>query len=279
MKTAIALGTFDGVHIAHRFVLGLPSEYKKIAVTFAVPPKMEFQKNYELLMTFSKKESILKDLGFSKIEVLDFQKVRNSEPIEFLNFLKAQFNPSLISCGFNYRFGKNGAGDTAFLKEFCEQNGIECRVCQVFKIDEQVVSSTFIRNLLKEGKIEEANCLLQGEFSFTAKVEKGDQRGRTIGFPTINQRYPEELVKIKFGVYLTKVLVDGNEYYGITNVGIRPTYKSDYVISETFIKDFSGDLYDKEVEIVPCKFLREEIKFASLDELKSQIEKDLNQIK
>ena len=112
-------------------------------------------------------------------------------------------------------------------------------------------------------------------FSFSAEVIKGDSRGRTIGFPTINQKYPQELVKIKFGVYKTKVLVDGKEFDGVTNIGLRPTFESDYVISETYIKNFSGDLYGKTVRIIPCKFLREEKKFSSLLELKNQIEKDI----
>lgn len=276
MKTAIALGTFDGVHLAHRVVLDLPCEYEKIAVTFAVPPKMFFENDLQLLMPFSKKQQILKDLGFERVEVLDFNTVKNTKPEEFLNFLKSNYNPQIISCGFNYRFGKNGAGDTTLLKSFCQQNGIELKVCEAAKKDDEIISSTLIRNLLKQGQIEKANSLLKSEFSFCAKVQKGDQRGRQIGFPTINQRYPEELVKIKFGVYKTRVLIDGKSYEGITNIGIRPTYKSDYVISETFIKDFSGDLYDREVEIVPLKFLREEIKFASLEELKRQIQIDLN---
>ncbi len=276
MKTAIALGTFDGVHIAHRFVLDLPCEYKKIAVTFAVPPKMMFSRKTELLTSFSKKEELLKNLGFEQIEVLDFEKVKNTEPKEFLEFLKKEYNPQIISCGFNYRFGKNGAGDTELLKRFCLENGIECRICKPVEKDGKIVSSTLIRNLLKQGEIEKANQLLGNEFSFSAKVQKGDQRGRTIGFPTINQPYPEDLVKVKFGVYKTKVLIDGVTYEAITNVGIRPTYKSDYVISETFIKDFSGDLYGREIEIFLVKFLRDEIKFASLEELKRQIEIDLN---
>ncbi|MBR6564470.1 MAG: riboflavin kinase, partial [Clostridia bacterium] len=107
----------------------------------------------------------------------------------------------------------------------------------------------------------------------------GDKRGRTLGFPTINQKYPEDLVKIKFGVYKTKVLIGERSYLGITNVGMRPTFESEYVISETYIKDFSGDLYGKDVKIVLEKFIREEIRFSSVEELKIQIEKDLSYIK
>lgn len=276
MKTAIALGTFDGVHIAHRFVLSVPNEYKKVAVTFKMPPKMFFEGESELLMTYEDKVLALKSLGFSEIVSLDFEKVKNTEASEFLELLYEQYNPSLISCGFNYRFGKNGGGDVALLKTFCEKKGIECRVCEAVTVDGQAVSSTLIRKLLKQGEIKKANELLASEFSFTASVDHGDERGRTIGFPTLNQKYPEDLVKIKFGVYKTKVLFDGEEYDGITNIGIRPTFETDYVISETFIKDFSGELYGKDVKIVPKKFLRDEIKFASLEELKKQIEKDIN---
>ena len=104
---------------------------------------------------------------------------------------------------------------------------------------------------------------------------EGHKRGRTIGFPTVNQKYPENRVKLKFGVYKTRVKFGNSEYEGITDIGIRPTFHSDYVISETFIKKFSGNLYGEELEIIPTAFLREEKKFRSIEELKNQIEKDL----
>jgi riboflavin kinase/FMN adenylyltransferase len=120
---------------------------------------------------------------------------------------------------------------------------------------------------------------MKNPFFFEAEVLQGDKRGRTIGFPTINQKYPEDLVKVKFGVYKTKVIADGKAYDGITNIGLRPTFESEYIISETFIKDFSGDLYGKTVKIVLEEFIRPEVKFGSLEELKQQIEKDINYIK
>ena len=139
----------------------------------------------------------------------------------------------------------------------------------------EIVSSTRIREMLRNGEVKAANEILYEPFSFTAKVMQGDKRGRTIGFPTVNQRYPENLVKLKFGVYKTKINIDGKEYCGITDIGTRPTFKTDYVISETFIKDFSGDLYGKELKITPLEFLRDEKKFNSLEELKKQIAEDL----
>lgn len=279
MKTALALGTFDGIHIAHRFVLDLPDCYKKTAVTFPKPPKMYFDGKNELLMTFSDKKQALIDMGFDEVVALDFETLRDNSPQQFLDFLLEEYDPAIISCGFNYRFGKNGAGDTALLQEFCNKKGIHLKICDAITKDGVTVSSTLIRKLLKQGEIEKANALMQNPFSFTSEVTHGDKRGRTLGFPTINQKYPEDLVKIKFGVYKTKVLIGERSYVGITNVGMRPTFESEYVISETYIKDFSGDLYGKDVKIVLEKFIREEIRFSSVEELKIQIEKDLSYIK
>jgi len=275
MKNAIAFGTFDGIHIAHRKVLNIPLEYKKIAVTFKKPPKMFFSDNDELLMSFEDRRSSLAELGFDEVYALDFYEVKDLEPLVFLELIYKKFTPSLISCGFHYRFGKGAKGDVSFLSDFCKSKGIELMVCDEVLFEGKTVSSTAIRSLLKSGEIEKANLLLTKPFSFSAKVLKGDRRGRTIGFPTINQKYPQELVKLKFGVYKTRVFVDGKEYEGITDIGIRPTYETDYVISETYIKDFSGDLYGKTVKIEPVRFLRDEIKFSSLEELKKQIEKDI----
>ena len=275
MKTAIAFGTFDGVHIAHRKVLDLPKTHKRIAVTFLQPPKMYFSNSAELLMTFEQKCQTLKEIGFDEIYPLDFEKVKNADPKDFLQGVFEKYNPTLISCGFDYRFGKDAKGDVSLLNEFCQKNGITLKVCDEVEYEGNKVSSTMIRNLLKQGEIEKANALLMNPFSFSATVLSGDKRGRTIGFPTINQKYPQQLVKIKFGVYKTKVLFDGKEYYGVTDIGLRPTYETDYVISETYIKDFSGDLYGKEVKITLLEFIREEKKFSSLGELKKQIEKDI----
>ena len=235
---------------------------------------MYFTDNDELIIDYETKVSLLNDMGFEDIIALDFLNVKDTKPLEFLDFLKNKFNPSLISCGYNYHFGKNGEGDTAFLKEYCRKNDILCRICDRVDVEGQAVSSTFIRSLLKNGEIEKANSLLVVPFSFYGVVEHGDSRGRTIGFPTINQYYPENLVKVKFGVYKTTVTFDGKTYDGVTNIGIRPTFESKRIISETFVKDFSGNLYGKNIKITLKEFLREEMKFASLETLRRQIEID-----
>lgn len=276
MKNAIALGTFDGVHIGHRAVLDLPSDCKKIAVVFKRPPKSEIMEDKECLMTYEEKCRVMKKIGIDEIYPLEFEAVKDIEPIEFLNFLITEFSPSVISCGFNYRFGKSAVGNCEMLRSFCNENGIAFRCCPPVKSGETVVSSTEIRMLLKSGKISEANALLTEGFSFTGEVIYGDQRGRTIGFPTINQKYPNGITPLKFGVYKTLVCFDGCEYNGITNIGVRPTFLSDYIISETYIINFSGNLYGKNVTIKPLSFLRGEVKFSCLEDLQNQIIADIN---
>ena len=270
MKNAVALGTFDGVHKGHQAVLSLPSDCRRIAVTFASPPK-----GGELIMTNEEKCNALKKLGIDEIFLLDFNEVKDMPALDFLDMICKKYNPAVFSCGFNNRFGKGAKGDTALLKEYCEKREIEFVCSEPVMQDGKVISSTFLRELLKNGEIASANELLYQPFSFEAEVIEGDRRGRTIGFPTVNQRYPENLVKIKFGVYKTKLIIDGKEYIGITDIGTRPTFAVDYVISETYIKDFSGNLYGKSIKVVPLEFLREEKKFNSLDELKKQIAADL----
>lgn len=278
MKNALCLGTFDGVHMGHRAVFALAEGMNRIAVTFKKPPKSFLLKKDELIFTFEDKCRILKEIGINEIMPLDFEKVRYIAPEEFLKGMYENYKPSVITCGFNYRFGKNGDGNTDLLWNFCNEKGIEFRCAKSVEYGGKAVSSTIIRNSLKNGEVEKANELLYEPFSFTALVNHGEMRGRTIGFPTINQVYPKELVEIKNGVYKVRVIIGDKDYSGISDIGKRPTYPLDYTISETYIKDFSGNLYDKEVKIIPLQYLREEKKFNDLSELKKQIAEDLNRI-
>ena len=277
MKRAIALGTFDGLHKGHRAVLDLPDDMKKTAVIFALPPKALLSGEPRALMTEKDKCAALKKIGLDEIYTLDFNEVKDMPPEEFLLFLKQKFAPDLISCGFNYHYGKNAAGNTEMLSNFCLSHGIEFNCHNPVCEGGEPVSSTRIRKFLKNGEIEAANALLTFPFSFTAEVISGDRRGRTIGFPTVNQKYPSELIPLKFGVYKSKIIVDGEEYEGITNIGIRPTFKTDYIISETYIIGFSGDLYGKRITTIPTRFVRGEVKFSSVEELKRQIENDIKE--
>ncbi len=277
-KTAIALGTFDGVHTGHQAVIkaAVNSGFSAFAVAFKFPPKTYFDDSIGCITTLADKDKALRDLGLHEIYYLDFPEVRDMSPTDFLQFLIKEYNCAFISCGFNYRFGKNGAGDTELLREFCEQNGIILKVLDPIAIDNTTVSSTYIRSLLSGGEIERANELLARPFGFSAAVIHGDARGRTIGYPTANQIYPKRLTDVKHGVYKSLVTVNGKTYKGITNIGHRPTYETGDVRTETFILDFYDDIYGMAADVRLIEFIRPEQKFGSIKELKNAIKNDLS---
>lgn len=275
MKTAIALGTFDGLHKGHRAVLSKAIPYYGIAVTFCVPPKGVITNEPQLLILPKDREARLKELGIKQVVMQDFNKVRNIMPDEYIENLYQKYAPSRIVCGFNYSFGRDALGNTEYLKSFCNSKDIEFCCVEPQYEGESVISSTAIREYIKNGDVETASRLIYGGFSFTAKVLHGDERGRKIGFPTANQSYPELLVKPKFGVYASKAVIDGKEYNAVTNVGIRPTFKTDTVGCETYIKNFKGNIYEKEMRIRLVRFMRSEQKFNSIKELKSAISQDV----
>lgn len=268
-KYAIALGMFDGVHIGHRAVLesAIKSGFKSLAVTFDSLPF----KNGGILMTPQIKEEALKVFGIDEVRFLNFEEVKDLAPLEFLERLCHKYEVAKIVCGFNYRFGRKAEGTTEFLRNYCEERGIIFDEIPPVTQFDTPVSSTLIKQLLNNGEAEKAEQLLTTPFYFKAVVENGDHRGRTIDFPTANQKYPENYVELKSGVYQTVVTVDGKRYDGVTNIGFRPTYPTKKTTAETYILNFNEDCYGKELKLEIIKFLRPEQKFNSLEELKNAI--------
>ena len=277
MKTAVAFGVFDGLHKGHREVLEKTRGYNSIAVTFKNLPKLGGA-DKELLMTYKDREEALKSLGINKVEFLDLMKIGDMSPKEFLDYITSKYDLSLIACGENFRFGKCAVGNVDFLKEYCQEKKIDLSVTSSVKTKETVISSSFIRGLIKDGKIDRANEFLLFPFSFTSPVKKGDQRGRLLGFPTINQEIPDTLVIPKSGVYKAIVEIEGEKYNAVSDIGTRPTYLIDHIAAETHILDFCGDLYGKYVKVTLQKYLREEIKFSSKDDLIYAIKKDISEV-
>lgn len=275
-KTALALGTFDGVHIGHKKVLAaaLQDDYKAMAVTFSVPPRAQLtgEENSQLT-TREEKEALLYGMGVIPV-FLDFKQICHLAPTDFLNFLIQRFKPDRLSCGFNYHFGKNAAGDTKLLRQFCREKGIDCKVAKAVKASGLPVSSTAIRALIAQGELPQANLLLGRAFSYTGTVQHGAARGRRLGFPTANINYPNGLVRPKFGVYAGYTTVNGQTFRSVTNLGVRPTFHSEKIISETFLFDFSGDIYGKNITVSLLAFIRPEQKFSGEQELKKMVELD-----
>ncbi len=275
METAIVLGTFDGLHAGHRAVIEKANGFYSVAVTFDIPPKSFFTGEPQLLILPHDRIERLKKLGIDKVDVQCFADVKDIDADTYLKLLKQKYHPKRIVCGFNYHFGKNAKGDTTLIAKFCNENDIEFICVPPVEEREVTISSTYIRKLIQDGNMSDAASMMYGGFSFTAPVLHGDARGRNLGFPTANQEYPKELLRIKFGVYISRVEIDGKCYKAITNVGIRPTYQTDDVGCETFIKDFSGDIYSKQMKTELLQFIRQEKKFSSVDELKNAILNDV----
>ena len=276
----LALGNFDGIHKGHRAVLEKAlSEAKKRGLVPAVllfdehPKKVLFGEAPPLLITESDKREQLSKMGFSLVTA-SFSELQNLSAVEFITKIYCSLNVRAISCGYNYRFGKNAEGDVFSLKTECEKLGITLFVAPEKIYEGEAVSSTRIRAALQNGEVKKANAMLGREFSYCIEVVSGDRRGRLLGFPTINQFFLPDFVKLRKGVYASKVKLSDKWYPAVTNIGIRPTVDGESFRSETCILGFSGDLYGAEVEVFLLDFLRDETKFDSLEELTEAIARD-----
>ena len=274
-ELAAALGSFDGLHLGHRQVIGntlsVPG-LRPAVITFQQNPSVSLQKKpVPLLTTNEQKLALLKEMGVEVVYLLPFDRIRDMEPEDFVEALYRVCRVRALSCGFNFRFGKNGRGDAGLLKELCREKGIELSVTPPVSVAGETVSSTRIRACLEQGDVQQAGQLLGRPFGYDFEVTHGRQLGRTWGTPTINQPFPAGYVLPRFGVYASLVEVEGQKYYGVTNIGVKPTVGSDCALSETWIPEFSGDLYGKKVPVELLDFIRPERKFDSLDQLKNEI--------
>ena len=280
VKTSLysaALGAFDGIHIAHAEILkNALSGGKGICITFRTPPTT---KGGGMLMQPELKEQKLYEMGFDKVVMLDFEDVKNMPPLEFLKVITDKYNINRFCCGYDYRFGIGAAGDIAFLSRFCEERGLELSVHEPISAEGELVSSSAVRGYLKEGRLNRANKLLGHYTEIKVPVSHGDARGRTIGFPTVNQPMPEGFAELKFGVYETEIEIDGKVYSALTNFGIRPTFRLERPMCETYVIDFSGDVYGQRLTLKFKRFIRPEHKFDSLADLKLALLKDLESIR
>lgn len=287
-KCAVALGLFDGVHLGHRAVLNLALEQKKNGLTpavftfspSAVLRKTSGQDGY--IYTHIHKYSLLAEYGFSEnIYSARFEEVCGLTGEEFAkNILENHFNAEIVCCGNDFRFGKNASCNVEDLRCFGEKYGFEVQTADDIKFDGIIVSSSEIRRLLLNGEIERANRLLGMPYRISGTVIHGNEIGRTINFPTLNQEYSDGQLVPKYGVYFTLTEIDGVRYPSVTNVGVKPTIEGQRSpLAETHVLDFSDNLYGRNVEVEFCKFIRSEMKFSSVDELKKQISKDISAVR
>lgn len=285
-KTIYALGFFDGVHLGHRALLqtcvtlAKDLDAETAAITFEQHPLSLFSNQTPpLLGTLSDRSRLLLQFGIHRVHPFPVTiEVMSTNWRAFLEILLAEGAVGFV-CGDDFRFGHKGEGDAQKLQQFCKERNLPCVIVPEQSMDGMRISSSHIRSLVEAGDVETAAKFLGHPHILSGEVVSGRQIGRTIGVPTANILIPDEVVVPKLGVYATECLIDGVRHKAVTNIGSRPTVDGHQVRAESWILNFDGDLYGKEITLEFHKFLRPERKFASLEELKAQIQKDAEQTK
>lgn len=280
-KTAVTLGSFDGLHKGHMKVIACAFEMQQkhgllpLVLLFDKHPMLAVSgKAPDMILQPVLRDELIAQTGAGK-RTISFRDVKDMSCREFFEeILIRRLNAGGVCCGWNYRFGKNNEGDSRKLKELCEEYGIEFGITPPVDYNGEPVSSTRIRQAVESGDIALANAMLGREFRYKQTVVDGQHRGRLIGAPTINQRFDEGFVRPKKGVYASVTVVDGKEYPSVTNIGMRPSFENEDFRSETCILGFSGNLYGIDIEVRLLGYLRDEIKFDSAESLSTQIHKD-----
>ena len=281
IKTAVTLGSFDGLHKGHIAVIACAFEMQKkhgllpLVLLFDRHPMLTISgKAPDKILQNSVRDELIAHTGAGK-RIVPFREVRDMSCREFFEkILIGKLNAGGVCCGWNYRFGRNNEGGTEELKALCEEFGVELKITPPVDFEGSPVSSTRIRQAVESGDIALANAMLGREFRYRLTVVDGQHRGRLIGAPTINQRFEDGFVRPKKGVYASVTVVDCREYPSVTNIGLRPSFENEDFRSETCILGFSGNLYGQEIEVRLLEYLRDEIKFNSVDELSARINAD-----
>lgn len=281
-KKIFALGFFDGVHKGHQMVLDLCQHLAEdagvatAAITFDKHPQSLFTPNPPVLLNTIEDRRWLIQEWAGIDNLLVFQVNEPVMTMPWQDFLEVLLQEGAVGfvCGYDFRFGRSGEGNAEKLAKFAEERNLPCYIVEEQTMDGEKISSTRIRALIEKGDMEGAKQLLGHFHMLTGKVVHGHGLGRTIGIPTANLQLPDELVKPALGVYACTVHVDDHIYVAVANIGTRPTVNGQHLTVEPWLLDFDGNLYGKEITLEFHKFLRPEQKFADLDELKAQIQKD-----
>ena len=272
-NTSVALGCFDGLHLGHMAVIdrALASCDGLLGCVFTFSkPGLE-----EELMPFSVMQHLLMQKRVGLLVRPSFAAIRHLTPEQFVDrVLIGSLRAKRVVCGYNYHFGEGASGDAALLVRLCQERGIAASIIPPVEADGAPVSSTRIRALVRQGEMERAAKLLGRPFVIDFEVVKGQQLGRLMGTPTLNQLLPDGFVRPRFGVYASLAKIGQTYWPAVTNFGVRPTVGADAPLYETWIPHYEGDLYGKRVPVCLLSFMRPEQKFGSIDLLRTRIHLD-----
>lgn len=279
-KRSVALGIFDGVHLGHRAVMKM-TENSGIPAVFtfnntSLPTKQG--RMIEYIYTDAQKEALIRALKIREIFSENFSDIRNMSGSEFAeNIIVRKLGAASVACGRDFRFGRDASCGINELSVLGRRYGFEVMVAEDVLCGGEPVSSGRIRSLLGQGDVIAAAELLDRSYMISGRIVHGRQIGRTLDFPTINQLFAEGQLIPCCGVYASETVIGGYDYDSVTNIGVKPTVGGENKpLAETHIIGFSGDLYGKELDVELRRFLRPEVKFNSLEELREQISKDVS---
>ena len=275
--TAVAMGFFDGIHIGHRAVIEGAVRWARAhgadpaVFTFGLPTENKM-KGKRLLST-ADKHALIESLGVEHYLCPEFEQIKGMSPEQFVLGIVRDCHARALFCGENFTFGARAAGNPDLLKKLCAPLGVEVVVVPMAQFEEKPVSSTRIRTALEGGDIPAANAMLGMPYAIRFAVHHGAGLGRTLGVPTINQIYPNGFQMPRFGIYITRTKIGDQWYPSATGLGTRPTVNADEtkVTCETFIPDFSGDLYGTDPVVEFHAYLSPSKKFETLDQLRDCI--------
>ena len=290
ISLSATIGNFDGMHLGHKAILEKVKKNAKeknlsTLVIFTEPHAVEYFSKINntspppRIIPWRDKLRLISENGIDFCMLLRFDEyLKSMTPKQFTEKILEELQIKSLTIGDDFKFGKDRKGDYHFLKNWGDSLGIEIHKTDTIKVDDQRVSSTRIREALISNNFETANAMLDWHYSYSGKVVYGNQLGREIGVPTANIWIPKQKLPIS-GVYAVRCIVDNAKYLGIANMGIRPTVGGKRPVLETHIFDFEKDIYGSRITVQFIEKIREEVKFDSIDLLKSQIKKDIEEAK
>lgn len=284
-KSAVTFGKFDGLHLGHQKLTRRVLELKKenndivgIVCAFDMRPLWKAkQMHMKCLMTGRERYYHLDREMDYLVECPFTEDFRSMTARDFIrDVVCGVFHAKYVVVGTDFRFGRDQGGDVHTLEQYAKEYGYEPVVIEKERYNGNIISSTYIRDVLKEGNVQLTNYLLGYPFEVNGTVEHGRKLGRTLGFPTMNVVWPEHKLVPPKGVYISEVTVDGVKYPGISNVGVKPTVsKDDRVVLESFLFNYGSEAYGRKVRVEFLEFRRPEQKFGSIDEMKACVDKDI----
>lgn len=283
-NAVVTMGAFDGVHLGHQQIFkdivntAIQHQSKSVVITFDPHPRKVLNPSVQipLINTLEEKIELLAQTKIDYLIVIHFDKQFSElSSLDFITeILVNKIGCTQLVIGYDHHFGKNREGSFEYLKNNGHLFGFEVKEISAQKVNETKISSTAIRQYVIDGEIQKANQLLNYPYTLTGTIINGEKIGRTIGFPTANFQVSDEKLLPKIGVYLAKIEIEKNSFFGMLNIGNKPTFGSNLLSIEIHIFDFNQDIYNKKAKLLLYQRIRDEIAFNNVNELVYQLEKD-----